>query len=329
MKPILKKLLDNKARTIPILSFPSAKLLGVTVRELLSSPEKQAAGMKAIAARCDVGAVLNMMDLSVEAEAFGAKVRFFEDDTPTVEAGILDDIADAGDISLPKVGAGRTGVYIEGIRKAKALITDRPVFCGVIGPYSLAGRLFDMTELMMECFDSPEDVKTLVGRAADFITEYILAYRAAGANGVILAEPAAGLLSPSLAGEFSMPYVRRIIQAVQTDDFVVCYHNCGASVADMAEDVASLGADIYHFGNAVDLDKLLPVLPQSGIVMGGVDPVLLRGGTAEEIRAAVKNVYRRYGDQPNFMLSTGCDVPAKTPWASLDVFFESVKALYE
>ena len=328
MKPIIKKLLDDKSKTVPILSFPSAKLLGISVRELLSSAEMQAAGMKAIAERCDVGAVLNMMDLSVEAEAFGAKVRFFEDDIPTVEEGILDDIADADTVTVPKVGAGRTGVCIEGIHKAKALITDRPVFCGVIGPYSLAGRLFDMTELMMECFDSPDEVGTLVGKAADFITDYILAYRAAGADGVILAEPAAGLLSPSLAAEFSMPYVKRIIDAVQSDDFAVCYHNCGASVSNMADAVSSLGADIYHFGNAVNMEKLLSLLPTDSLIMGNVDPVLLRGGTPDEVRAAVDGVYERYGACPNFMISTGCDVPAKTPWENLDAYFERVRTLY-
>ena len=41
-------LLKNKNRTLPILSFPSVSLLGITVRELLSSPEIQVKGIKAI-----------------------------------------------------------------------------------------------------------------------------------------------------------------------------------------------------------------------------------------------------------------------------------------
>ena len=34
----------------------------------------------------------------------------------------------------------RTGIYLDAIAEAKKLITDRPVFAGVIGPFSLAGR---------------------------------------------------------------------------------------------------------------------------------------------------------------------------------------------
>ena len=150
MKKKVESILQHKEKTIPVLSFPSTQLLNISIQELISSPDMQAKGMEAIAQRCPIGASLNMMDLSVEAEAFGATIRFSDDEIPTVEKGVIDDITMVDEICVPSVGAGRTGLYIEGVRKAKEQITDIPVFCGVIGPYSLAGRLFDMTELMME-----------------------------------------------------------------------------------------------------------------------------------------------------------------------------------
>ena len=85
MKKKVIELLKHKNKTVPILSFPSTQLLGISVNELISSAEMQLRGMKAIAERFSVGASLNMMDLSVEAEAFGAKIRFYDDDIPAVE----------------------------------------------------------------------------------------------------------------------------------------------------------------------------------------------------------------------------------------------------
>ncbi len=41
------------------------------------------------------------------------------------------------------------------------------------------------------------------------------AYKAVGANGVVVAEPLTGLLSPDLAAEFSEPYMKQVIDAVQ------------------------------------------------------------------------------------------------------------------
>lgn len=328
MKQKAYELLKHKNKTVPILSFPSTQLLGISVKELISSAEMQVKGMQAVAEKCNVGASLNMMDLSVEAEAFGAKIRFYEDDIPTVEKGIIDDIADALNIAVPEIGAGRTGICVDGIRKAKQVITDIPVFCGVIGPYSLAGRLFDMTELMMECYDSPEEVKILLSKATDFIIRYIKAFKDAGADGVIMAEPAAGLLSPALAEEFSMPFVNEIFKAVNSDDFVVCYHNCGDAAGDMLEMIAELDADIIHLGNVINIKKALEVLPQDRIVMGNVNPVLFRTGTPDGIDADVQRIYDECSEYENFMISTGCDVPAASRWENINAYFEKVNRLY-
>jgi uroporphyrinogen decarboxylase len=185
-----------------------------------------------------------------------------------------------------------------------------------------------MTELMMECFDSPDEVKILLGKCADFITSYIRASQEAGADGVILAEPAAGLLSPALAEEFSTPFVKRIFDAVDRDDFVLCYHNCGRSAEDMADSLSALPADVFHFGNAVNLKKMLAAMPADRIVMGNVDPVLFRRGTPEGIRGDVRRVYNDCGGYDNFMISSGCDIPAASGWDNIDAYFDEVKAIY-
>lgn len=328
MKEKAKKMLLHKEKTVPILSFPSTQLLNISVRELISSSEMQSCGMQAIAARCNVGASLNMMDLSVEAEAFGAKVRFAENEIPTVVGGVLSDIRKAKDLVVPTVGSGRTGRYIEGVKKAKESIKNIPVFCGVIGPYSLAGHLFDMSELMMECYDNPEQVAILLDKTTQFLIAYIKAFIAAGADGVILAEPAAGMLSPALAADFSTSYVQRIIDAVQSEDFLFCYHNCGNAVVDMIDCLAKLDADIFHFGNAVDLPRVLARLPKDRIVMGNIDPVLFKTGTPEQIREATEAVYHQCAQYSSFMISSGCDIPAEAKWENIDAYFEKVRELY-
>ena len=329
MKESVKKILISKDKTVPILSFPSTQLLGITVNDLISSSENQVKGMNAIVNRCNVGASLNMMDLSVEAECFGAKIRFSDDDIPTVEEGCISDIYDVDDIKVPTLDCGRAKIYSEGVRKAKEEIKDLPVFCGVIGPYSLAGRLFDMTELMMECYDSPEKVKILLEKTTEFIKSYILAFKEAGADGVMMAEPAAGLLSPDLADEFSMPYVKEIFDAVRDENFIICYHNCGNAVINMTDSISALKADIYHFGNAIDMNSILPKMPQDAIVMGNIDPILFRSGTVEQIEQSIEKLYNECSSFENFMISSGCDIPADSKWENIDAYFQKVSNLYK
>lgn len=61
---------------LPILSFPAAGKLGVTVEALVQDPELQARAMEYVALNTPSPVAMSPMDLSVEAEAFGAKVCF-------------------------------------------------------------------------------------------------------------------------------------------------------------------------------------------------------------------------------------------------------------
>ena len=318
-----------KKKALPVLSFPSIQMRGVTVRELISSSDLQAQGMKLIADRVDAAAAVSLMDLSLEAEAFGSTIRISDDEVPTVVRSIVSEEEEAEALQIPEIGAGRTGLYIEAIEKAAKLITDRPVLAGTIGPFSLAGRLLDVSEAMILCYEEPDMVHMVMEKTTQFLIDYINAYKAAGADGVVMAEPLTGLLSPSLEEEFSTPYVKQIVDAVQTDEFAVIYHNCGNNVVHMAESIATIGAMGYHFGNAINMADILPLLPGDALVMGNVDPARqLRNGTPESVREETLAIMEACCKYPNFVISSGCDIPPMSPWENIEAFFSAVSEFY-
>ena len=313
-------------KPLPILSFPSAQLLDVSVRELVCSSDLQVRGMKAVADRVDSAAAVSMMDLSVEAEAFGANIVFSDDEVPTVVGAIISDEDEANDLAIPQVGAARTGLYVDTVAKAVQLITDRPVFAGVIGPFSLAGRLMGVTDAMFFCYDEPDMVHTLLEKVSQFTISYINAFKAVGANGVMMAEPLGGLLSPAMAEEFSHTYVRKIVEAVQTDEFAFVYHNCGDNVPLMKEGIYNLGAMGYHFGDAIKMADMFAGAPADALVMGNVSPsAQFRNGTPETMARAVRELLGTCGGYDNFIPSSGCDVPPGSPWENIEAFFETCK----
>jgi len=317
-------------KAVPVLSFPCVGLLGCTVNDLTHSSALQAEGMLKVAQRVNSGAAVSFMDLSVEAEAFGSKIACSDIEVPTVTNVILNDPEDAFSLEVPQVGAGRTALYIEAIRKVASEITDRPVFAGCIGPYSLAGRLMGMTELMLNCYDEEDAVHETLKKVSSFIEKYILAFKEAGANGVVIAEPAAGLISPALMSDFSADYIREIIEHVQDENFIVIYHNCGNAVNKMAKEIASLGAKGYHFGNAVSMAEMIPQMPADALVMGNVDPAgTLRNGNPDKVRTETLEIMNECCKYPNFVISSGCDVPPATPWENIDAFFAAVEEFYK
>ena len=320
----------ERKQPLPVVSFPAVQPLGITVAELIGDSGRQAEAMVLVAERLPTAASVSFMDLSVEAEAFGSEVRVTDDEVPTVVGAVVDEDTDPAELAVPEVGAGRTGLYVEAVREAASRIGDRPVLAGVIGPFSLAGRLMDVNEVMVLCYEEPELVHAVLEKCTEFIRAYAGAFKEAGADGVVMAEPLAGLLSPELMAEFSTPYARRIVDAVQDGEFAVVYHNCGPSVSKAPEAVAAVGAMGYHFGNASDMAEMLGLMPPDVLVMGNVDPAgQIRNGTPESVREATLALMESCSKYPNFVPSTGCDVPPMSPWENIDAFFAAVDEFYD
>ena len=106
-------LASDKKKSLPVLSFPSIQKMGITVAELINSSDKQAEGMKIIADSCPTAASVSLMDLSLEAEAFGSTIRVSDDEVPTVIGSIVSTEEEAEALKVPEIGAGRTQIYID------------------------------------------------------------------------------------------------------------------------------------------------------------------------------------------------------------------------
>ncbi len=318
--------LPASRRPMPLLSFPSAQLIGANVYEFTHNAALQAKGIAEVARRTNAAAAVCMMDLSLEAEAFGCTVLAGADEVPTVTGILISDEDEARALDIPAVGTARTGVYVEAARQAKEMVTDRPVLAGIIGPFSLVGRLMDVSEALMNCIADEDFVYAALEKVTPFLVEYAKAYKAAGVDGIVMAEPLAGLLSPALETECSAPYVKQIIDAVQDEDFAVIYHNCGPNTPKMTESLYENGAAAYHFGDAVDLVDLLERMPADRPVMGNISPSeRFAGGTPTEMYAATTALLEKASRYPNFVLSSGCDIPMHASWENIDAFFAAAR----
>lgn len=325
----IERVIYGEKKPFPILAYPAADLLFITVKELVDSSNYQALGMRLIADRYDMPAALAYMDLSVEAEAFGAHCVYSSDEVPTIIGKLIDSEEDAKALQIPKLGAGRTGVNIEAIKKATALIHDRPIFAECIGPFSLCGRLMNVNDVMVSCYTDPDTVHIVLEKATEFIIEYARALKAAGANGCVMAEPLAGLLSPDLMREFSSEYVRRIVQAVQDKHFIFIYHNCGSAINQLVEPMQETGCFAFHFGESADMVHMLESFPRNYLIMGNVSPSKkFNNATLEDTRLATIGLLNACGKYNNFIVSSGCDIPPCTDLDNIDMFFKTANDYY-
>ena len=311
---------------IPVMTHPGIEMIGKTVKDAVTDGVVQYEAIKALADKYPTAAITTIMDLTVEAEAFGSTIVFPENEVPSVSGRLLADESAIDSLEIPALNKGRIAQYLKANMLAAKNITDRPVFAGCIGPYSLAGRLYDMSEIMMLIYINPEAAAQLLRKCSDFILRYCMALKATGVAGVIMAEPAAGLLSNEDCQSFSSAYIKTIVDKVQDDNFMVVLHNCG-NTGNCTQAMVESGAGAFHFGNKIDMVEALKMIPSDKLGMGNLDPVtLFKSATESEMYQATLSLLEATKGYPNFVLSSGCDTPPHTPFANIDAFF---RALYD
>ncbi len=309
---------------IPVMTHPGIEITGDSVLKAVSDGEAHCKAITALAEKYPTAAATVIMDLTVEAEAFGAEISFTDNEVPAVTGHLLDSPADIERLQVPSLRAGRVPQYIKANLLAARAIKDRPVLAGCIGPFSLAGRLYDMSEIMILIYQDPEAAHLLLSKCTDFILRYCLALKETGANGVVMAEPAAGLMSDEDCKRFSSDYVKRIVDRVQDDSFTVILHNCG-NTGHCTRAMVATGAGAYHFGNKCDMAEVIRDVPPTALAMGNLDPVsVFKDATPAEMREAALDLLEKMRDYPNFVLSSGCDTPPHTPMENIDAFFKAL-----
>lgn len=325
MKTWKESVLASKERLmVPIMTQPGISQIGRTVFDAVTQSAVHAEAVRTLAKMYPTAASTLIMDLSVEAEAFGSKIRFSEIEVPTVTERCVSDSDSIDGLAVPSLNAGRAGVYLDAAGRASSVIADRPVLAGCIGPFSLAARLFDVTEILTAILIEPESIHKLLQKATRFLVSYVLAFKNAGANGIVIAEPVAGVLSEEHCTEFSSAYVREIVSAAQDENFFVILHNCG-DTDTLVGSMHDTGAAGLHFGNRCNIVAALKQLPPDLLVFGNLDPSgVIKSGDPLFVAAETRRLLEDTRTFRNFILSSGCDIPPGVETENINALFRSL-----
>ncbi len=312
---------------MPIAVYPGLALTGAKVRDIVTNPRAQFDAQVALHERHRTPFVLSAMDLSAEAEAFGCVIQFSDTEIPAVTGRRVTNLEQAQKLSVPQPGDCRTAVYLETVRSLRLLPEKPLVFGGCIGPFSLAARLVGVSEAMEMTVTEPDLIHTLLEKCATFLTAYLRAFQQAGADGVIMAEPAAGLLSPASLLRFSSAYIKSIGAAAADGHFALILHNCATKLVHLPA-VLESGLHAFHFGAPMDLVTALSRVPADVVLCGNLDPTgVFVQSSPTEITTRTLGMLKATANHRNFVLSSGCDVPPTAPLASLDALYTALKIM--
>lgn len=253
-------------------------------------------------------------DLAVEAEALGSKANYYPHAVdilyPTISEHPAEKVEDL-DLKVPSdlSTAGRIPLVCQalGILK-KEVGTHIPIGSHVLGPYTLAGQLLDLSHLAKAAFKKPDLVGAILDRLAGILVEVIGIYRAAGADYITIREMGAGpdILSPLIFESLIMPPLKRIFAAIDSPNVL---HICG-DTNDIIGRMALCGSDALSVERKNDVAETRRKLGPDALIFGDLDAYgVLSSGTAGQVDTAVKEAIERGVSA----IWPGCDIWPEVP----------------
>jgi len=303
-------------------------LVGASYPELIRSPQRLAEVIISVNEKAGSAAVfVGSGFTNFPVAALGATLVFKERGAPAVEGVVVKKLAEADTLDLDRLDEDEA---LNTLRIAARLVKDEigeETFVTAVawGPFTFAGRLFGVEQLMVAMLEDPAGVKALVGVAAEAVWRFFAPYLADGSiHAIALADPVASgdLISRSHFQEFAQPVLAQITARAKDKDVPVLLHICGRT-DDRLDLIAEAGVSAFCLDHRVDLGQALEKLQGRVCLGGNVAPVeVMLQGTPADVTTAARRCLDTAAESGGYILMPGCDLPPDVP-------LENVQALMQ
>ncbi len=258
-------------------------------------------------------AVVVPFDLGIEAEALGRELNFYDgrgEDIlyPTVRNK---QEAKSENLQVPDdlESRGRIPLVAEAIRRVREMVGDRVAIGSyVLGPFTLAGQVLELDQLLKMSAKDPVDTGIVLERAGVVAERVAKVFHAAGADFIAVREmgAASDVLSPRMFRNLIQPHLRRLFAAL---NFPTVLHICGTT-QNIVGLMAESGATAISVDQKNDMAATRATLGPDVLVFGNLDPYkVLVQGSPEDVREAVTRCIQAGADA----VWPGCDIWPSVP----------------
>jgi len=265
-------------------------------------------------------------DLCVEAEALGCEINVYAHQEgilyPTIRKKLINNETEMEiSISDGLESRGRIPLVSEAIRLLKKRIGESvPIGSYVLGPFTLAGQVMDLNELLKLSFKKPDKVGRLLDILADVAIRVAREFIKAGVDYLTVREMGAtsDVLSPRVFKSLIQPYLKKVIAQITVPTVL---HICGKT-NHIVQFMVETGATAISVDQKNDLVESRKTLGNDVLIFGNLDPYnVLVQGKPETVREAV----RRCIDDGASALWPGCDIWPTVPPENFQAMMDEVK----
>ena len=315
-----------------------ARVYGCKISEFNTNAKTIADAQIACYRRFGADSARIFTDLFTFAEAQGAKVKFPDDDTADLEApAISPDVPDSELMKeIDKIKPAdpyhdaRLPLHLEAMKYLLDGVGDEMgCSAGVIGPFTNSFFLLGVERTLRAIHKNPEAVHKLTKVSLETAKAFADAAIKIGLTPTI-SEPMSSctVVSPKVFREFSLPYLRELVDFIKSKGRGVVIHICGQT-NKIWRDLADMGIAGMSIDNVASIKECKETIGMDTKIMGNVDPGgVMYSGTPDEVRLKTLECIRDGYDSPKgYMIMSGCSLPVDSPFENIDSMMNTVREL--
>jgi uroporphyrinogen decarboxylase len=293
----------------------AATLAGVPLDRYVRDGEVLARCQLDALRRYGYDAVFSVMDVSVEAEAAGATLRYRADQYPVIERYPLAPGGEVDALTVPDpLKAGRMPEMLRALEILRRELRDEVLIVGcVMGPFTLATQLLGMEPAIYLAIDDSDRLERLMDFATDVVVRFAQAQLRAGAHLPVVFDPSASpaVVPPQFFREFELPRLRRVFESLTAAGSAGNWLHIAGPVEPILPYYPQAGVGIANFDYCVAPEEVRRLLPAT-CVDGNIRPLAFVEATAAEISAQAEGLLAAFADRGGFILSSGCEIPPES-----------------
>ena len=283
----------------------------------------------ALLARCQLAAqnryghdaVFAFMDLSVETEAMGSKLRYMDEIYPDVKEYVLGPGEDPARLGLPDPQRdGRMPELLRAIGLLRGEVGDRLLVAGsLVGPMTLATQLIGIEEALYFAADDPVGFERVLDHTAEVAIRFGRAQIEAGAHVPIVFDPSSSpaVVPAAFFREFLLPRLKRVMTAFREAGALATWLNIAGPTAPILPYHAEAGADIANFDYYVSPEEAQQCLPGT-CVDGNLKSVDFDLAPPETLFNSARVLRAAFAVRGGFLLTSGGEIPPEAKPENID-----------
>ena len=303
----------------PIISGVSRKFNNSSYKDWANDADLCAEAMLKAREELDLDCIVTLIDLSVEADAWGLDIIYPEDDAahPNYDNLLINSIEEYDKIKKVDYRTGkRMMMHIETCEKiVKEANGEFPVVAFIFGPLGILSMLRSQQEMYMDLYDDPDAVKRAAREINETLKDYCKALMATGVDGIMIDTlfASGSIMSKDMWDEMEGVLVEEIAEVIRENNGMVMVHNCGQNVYFDIQikrmDPVAISFQ-YPPDDCADFKECKEKYGKDITLIGCVTPANAVIGTDEEWDAMCKSNIDDMAAGGGFMLATGCEYPS-------------------